>query len=520
MNKRIIISGIIGIIIITSVVILVSSVSDTEKEAVEVLTGTPADNYPEIDRDKFCGTGDAKSTKYITEYKIPTDCTQPQAIVTSPDGNVWFAQSNTGKLAKFNPLTESFTEYNNRFWPRGDRSMIWGLDYASDETLWFTDDTHKSIWKFDIQTKEYRKLPFTFSDSSLPQRLQVDGSRIIVNDFTGNQIVYFDNINSPEELVTYSLPSNAPKAVNSDFTLDSQNNLWYTNWLLDKGGILAKINQTSFDLSIQNENQEIEFFLYELPLDLKTPNGIVEDDLGNIWIADSSSSLFFKFDPISEDFTKYKTSNPPSLTYGNFSGQITSPESQPYWFEKLTEKIVFNEQSANRIALFDPTSETLVEYSIPSRNPHWGDCENQKNCGLSQVFDFTVDGDKIWFTEWAENNIGYVDTGIPLPIDVRLQSKEISIKSGESMNLNFVISSDSQNTLEISLITSNPDSGKNLTVSPNSNEKTYSVNSGTPLMIDIVISASETAITGEYKILLGAQTTQVSISKFLTVLIE
>jgi len=46
MNKRIIILGIIGIIIITTVVVLVSNISGSEN--VEVLTDTPADNYPEI----------------------------------------------------------------------------------------------------------------------------------------------------------------------------------------------------------------------------------------------------------------------------------------------------------------------------------------------------------------------------------------------------------------------------------------------------------------------------------------
>ena len=519
MNKGIVISGIIGIIIITTVVILVSSVSDIEKGEVEVLTGTPSDNYPEIDRDKFCGAGDAKSTKYIKEYKIPTDCTQPLAIVTSPNGNVWFAQSNTGKLAKFNPLTESFTEYDNRFWPTGDRSMIWGLDYASDGTLWFTDDTHNSIWKFDITTREYERVPFLLPENSLPQRLDVIGSRIIINDFTGNQIIYFDNIYSLDELVTYSLPPPAQNSVSADFTIDLENNLWFTNWIPDQEGSLVKINQTKFDLAIQNNSEVIEFNFFPLPNDLSTPNGISEDNSGNIWIADSSSSLFFKFDPISENFTKYSTSDPPIFSYGNHTGQIKSSISQPYWIEKSPSGIVFNEPSANRIAVFDPTSETLVEYSIPSKNPYWGDCDNEKNCGISQVFDFTIDGDKIWFTEWAENKIGVLDTSILLPIDVQPDTNRISIKPGESKDLYFVISSISQSPIKVSPIFNNPDFENNVNVTYNSNEN-YLLNSDIPLEISISVSASEIATSGEYKILLGVETDLISFSKFVTVTIE
>ena len=58
----------------------------------------------------------------------------------------------------------------------------------------------------------------------------------------------------------------------------------------------------------------------------------------------------------------------------------------------------------------------MVEYFVPSMNPNWGDCDDGMdvldNCGLAQIFDFTVDGDKIWFTEWVENNIGVVDTSM------------------------------------------------------------------------------------------------------------
>ena len=521
MNKGIIITSIIVIFVISSVLILISDFSDNENIEVEVLTGTPADNYPQNDREKFCGSGDAKSTKFITEYKIPTHCTQPQAITTDTQGNVWFAQSNTGKLAKFNPLSESFTEYENRFWPRNDNSMIWGIDYASDGTLWFTDDKNDSVWKFEIATLEYDRVNLPSLDYSLPQRLTVDGSKIIINDFTGNQIIFLDNIQSKDEFTIYTLPSNSEEAVTAAFTIDSKNNLWYSNWILEQVGVLSKINQTSFDLSIQNNEDLLAIEFFSLPSDLKTPNGITEDNFGNIWLADSSSSLIFKFDPLSENFTKYTTSQSSQLTYGNYTGKIKSLASQPYWIEKTSSgKLVFNEQGANRIGVLDPTNESLVEYPIPSKNPHWGDCENQKDCGLAKVFDIAIDGEKIWFSEWAENNIGFVDTKIPLSIDVVLPSGDISITPGESKNFSFVISSDSQNIMEISLIVTNPNLEENLTVRSDSSENNYSLNSDNPLITDITISASDTAALGEYKILLGAKTSQVSFSKYLTILVE
>lgn len=517
---KFVIFAIIGIISLATGVILFNF-TDIDNVQVETLTGTPADNYPEIDREKYCGTSDAKSTKYVKEYLIPTNCTQPQAIVTSPDGMIWFAQSNTGKLAKFDPETELFTEYDNRFWPRGDNSMIWGLDYASDGTMWFTDVEHNSVWKFNTINNEYERAPVAFLDNSLPQRLEIVGSRIIINDFTGNQIVYLDNINSNDELVTYSLPTPAQNAVVAAFEIDSNNNLWFTNWIPDEEGSLVKINQTEFDLAIQNNTETVSFEFFSLPADLRTPNGISKDNSGGIWIADSSSSLFFKFDPISENFTKYTTSDPSALTYGNQTGQITSPASQPYWMKtSQSGNLVFNEQSANRIAIFNPSSETLVEYVIPSQNPNWGDCGTEKDCGVSQIFDFTIYDDKIWFTEWAENNIGYVDTSISLPVKIELDSTEISLKQGESKVIEFALTSDSKNKIPFLPLVSNPNIESGIDVKLALDENQYFVSLENPSKIEVTLHVNENATFGEYKILLGSSLQDISVSKFLTVKIE
>ena len=93
--------------------------------------------------------------KSLTITFEPTPCTQPLAITTDSNGNVWFAQVNTGKVAKFVPITESFTEYDNPQWPLGARSMIWGIDYSPDNSIWFTDEAHNTVWKFSIDDETY-----------------------------------------------------------------------------------------------------------------------------------------------------------------------------------------------------------------------------------------------------------------------------------------------------------------------------------------------------------------------------
>ena len=51
-----------------------------------------------------------------------------------------FTETNTGNIGKFDPITETFTEFDNPTWPDGGRSMMWGIDYAPDGSVWFTDE--------------------------------------------------------------------------------------------------------------------------------------------------------------------------------------------------------------------------------------------------------------------------------------------------------------------------------------------------------------------------------------------
>ena len=122
------------------------------------VTGTPADNYPDNKRTTFCETGPAQSSTYITEYKIPTACTQPLAIITDPAGNVWFTESNTGNLGKFDPSSKTFQEFTNVQWQKGEKSMMWGISPAQDGNIWFTDSQHSLIWKFNPTDKSLYKI--------------------------------------------------------------------------------------------------------------------------------------------------------------------------------------------------------------------------------------------------------------------------------------------------------------------------------------------------------------------------
>jgi len=491
-------------------------------------TGTPMDNFPDEQRATFCGVEDAKSNTYVTEYKIPTLCTQPLAIKVTPDGNVWFIESNTGNIAKFNPLSEQFTEFENQYWPENGRTMSWGMDYSPDGKLWYTDGAYDSIWKFDTILETYSGAAYPASASgSLPQKLEIDGSNVFVNDFTGGKITIFDLAQSMDDVTYTSILNPIPQAFTGDITIDSENNLWYTNWVVDSTGFLVKLNLEDYqnEVSIDDTETTLEEYIevFDFPNDLNTANGLSVDQNGDVWIVDTSSSFFFRFNPITEEFTKYVTTVPPLSTYGNATGVIKSPVSRPYWIDTDNSgNLVFNEQTSNQIAVLDVQKESLVEYMIPSKNPNWADCdlESNLNCGISQIFGFDVIDGAVWFTEWAENNIGVVDITKSLPFKIDTDKELLILKKGESGQITLTITyeniSDSINSeIKTSHTASTTTNFTDLLIS--SSRDTVQGNSED---VTLTIHASQTSLAGNYKALLGIGNNEVTISQYVDVIIE
>ena len=530
-TKGILAFAFLGGILLTSTVLFAlppPAPTMTEEEMLAELTttktGTPMDNFPDDQRATFCGGSDAKSTSFVKEYQIPTLCTQPLAIKVAPDGNVWFVESNAGQIAKFDPTSETFTEFENELWPEGARTMSWGMDYSSDGTMWYTDGSFDTIWRFDTISKTYDAISYPVSEEgSLPQKLAISGSNIIVNDFTGNKITFFDLSQNIDEITYSSIVAPIPNSFTGDFAIDSENNLWYTNWIPDTTGLLLKFNieqykqdsylaSTGMDIPLENY-----FDVYDFPTGLSTANGLSVDENDNVWIVDTSSSFFFKFDPNEETFTKFITSTPQKSAYGNSTGIIKSPISRPYWSETdMNGTLIFNEQTSNQLAVFDIEKETLVEYMVPSKNPNWADCEDKSdsNCGVAQIFGFDAIGDKIWFTEWAENKIGVVDTGKPLPFTVSTNIESITIKKGETKTISMDInklSNTGKTNFNFAHTASAVTKSSDLLVSHdfvNSDE------------IVVSITASEIALSGEYKLLLGVYNSEINVSKYIDVIIE
>jgi len=96
----------------------------------------------------------------------------------------------------------------------------------------------------------------------------------------------------------------------------------------------------------------------------------------------------------------------------------------------------------------------------------------------------------------------------------------LTLTPGETQHFNFIVSPKSQKDMfDVSLILSTTHDFLNVDL-VNNTPKIFQLDFDGPRPINTTISASEDAEPGTYKVLLGAQSSDIAISKFITVTIE
>lgn len=507
-----------GIMVTSGVTIAIPGIVPPDPSTMSTPTGTPADNFPDVQRDQFCGRGAAEPTPYVTEYSILTQCTLPLAITSDPSGKLWFIQTNTGMVSSFDPLTESFSEFENPLWPASSRSMMWGADYSADNSIWFSDEVNDSLWRFSIDDAEYRRVHLAGDSGqsmvdSLPQRVLADGSQIIVNDLFGNKLSLVDASLSGDEPL--DVPSPLPGALTGGFAKGAGSSLWYTSWMPSGGGVLVELDLDEYRrAAADGADPGGSARTFDLPDGAFTINGLAAGRDGRLWLADTSTSSFYGFDPSDESFTRYTTAQSLPAVYGNQTGVVSNHLARPYWADVHHDgRIIFNEHASNRISLFDPSSESLTGYDIPSRNPAWADCGNLDDCGVAQAFDFEPVGDKVWYTGWVANTIGAVDTSVEPPVSVSVTPRTVT--HGQD---SFVVMTVSASEPASASVSANASTASLAAAIP-ADLATLDLEAGEQVSVPVGVF-SEDPEPGTYKMLLGVQIDGAVVGQYVTAVVE
>ena len=88
----------------------------------------------------------------VTSFATPTP-SNPVGITAGPDGNIWFTEGATGKIAFITPAG-AITEI--RF---SSSDAAAGITAGPDGNIWFCDESGNSIWRCDISTRQLTRFP-------------------------------------------------------------------------------------------------------------------------------------------------------------------------------------------------------------------------------------------------------------------------------------------------------------------------------------------------------------------------
>ena len=87
----------------------------------------------------------------MTSYNVPTPASSPVGVIVVPNGDVWICEFFGQKIAKFNPATEQFTEYDVPLTLAGPAVV---RAFTDDQYIWFTAILGNAIGRVDIYTGE------------------------------------------------------------------------------------------------------------------------------------------------------------------------------------------------------------------------------------------------------------------------------------------------------------------------------------------------------------------------------
>jgi virginiamycin B lyase len=519
-NKKIIVYAIIGIVAIAGVsaVFLRGSAEPTPEERQK----QEQEQTIALQKQQFCGIdAKANSNTYVSERVLPSQCELPLGIAVDKD-KVWYLSTKQGTLGSYSLTDGKFQEFTIPSWPARDNpapaavSMVFATRVDSAGNVWFTDDKADLLWRFN---KANGTFDFFKSPAVGPISFDFDSKGNIYLVGVRSVSIFFGDISkmkpgTGDGFKEIKLPLGAFSGIDTfrvssgSLAFDRERNVvWATILAYQLKGQIFR-----YDVA-ENKTTTID-----LPNELSSPVGTVLDNEGNLWVTDHGTSTFFVLGGSNETIAKYVTSLPSPKVFG---GSLPKDAvSWPYWMQRdSNDNIWFNQHAANRISKFDPKTQTLTEYWIPTQNNKLGNCPpDAQACGIANAIQFSIGPqNQLWFTEWSENKIGTIKTDAPIPISVSAPNNEVSVKRGDSAQIKIDINAKGAfngSMVASGTFTVNGGLGNSTGIF---SEQNISLQPGGSKQVSFVFTPASDVAPGRYTVLLGAQDDEVSVLKAVSV---
>ncbi len=164
-------------------------------------------------------------TGTTTEYRVPTPSANAYGIIASRQEHaVYFAELDANQLGRVDVRTGAILEFPTPTANSGVRRLA--IDRAGG--IWMTYNRAGKVARFDPQTKTFREYDVPGGPKSLPYAVSVDsGGHVWFDQFDprSNDLVELDPATG--RMTSYKIPT-GPALVRK-LTVDANNTVWYAN---------------------------------------------------------------------------------------------------------------------------------------------------------------------------------------------------------------------------------------------------------------------------------------------------
>ena len=317
-----------------------------------------------------------EATKYmVVEYELPDASAEPHEITADAEGNGWVSQRRGGKLGRLDGKSLVYSEVAP---PAGESKLMRlnGITYDARDKLWFVDGgPNRRFLSYDTRAKEFGVYPLpklkNGNASGNTMRVHPNGT-VWLNSIGSNQIIRLDP--RTKQFTVFEAPAgvkNGRTASPYGMAIAGDNKIWVIENAVNQ---MARIDPVSGKIE-------------EFPIPVHDPvarkGGM--DSEGNIWVGLHGAGHLMKINYKTTEMTVY---TPPTQDAGPYSVQ-GDPKSKLVWF---------SEQHVDKIAKFDPATETFTEYPLPN-----AESDNRR------IEVDRVNPKRIWWSGMTSGKMGYIE---------------------------------------------------------------------------------------------------------------
>jgi copper transport protein len=323
---------------------------------------TPAANAPDIvtEYNLFVKPKLSDFSFNVKEYKMPSNNAQPLFPLYDKSRNVvWTGDSsiNSGRIWEFSLTNHTHTEHKI---PGANIITLMAFDPTNND-IWFIDPLNKNLGHYNPETgaTQLFKIPV----ESVLSGIAIDPSstNIWVSLATANEVLGFNILEK-----TFSTPIKLPSqnATPLGIIADQSGQIW----VAESGtGKLANIDPT--------KNNKVTEFVPTGGINntLKSPTALLADpNSDQIYISEHDGHTVSVFNPILRTFSKYPPLNPSGLPFG-----MALDNYRNLW---VAEHVI------NKIAVIDPSTGEHSEVNIPQQSPfvQWITSDSQGNIWMAE----------------------------------------------------------------------------------------------------------------------------------------